>query len=226
MALAAGFTALYLVGSSRPYTHDGATSIAFNIAERPWRDALGGQVIYSNHPLSSVLGQLVWRLGGTTESWQRLIPAVAAGLLVGIVHWATSKRWSSAAGLAAAVILALNPLFIYAARTVRGYALMMLAVVVSTLILDRIVEAERSKLEVSNRLLVAYSLTIGVAIGAHAYGGMILLAHVGYVVAHKLPLRPWVARFGFGLAVGGAAYSLLLGSLFAGVAGTSSQNSP
>ncbi len=202
--------------AGRPFDHDGATSVFFNIADQPWSNAVGGQVIYSNHPLNSLVGQVVWRSGGQSEVWLRMAPALAAAALIGLVFREGQRRWGAPVGTSAALILGLNPLFLSIARSVRGYSMMMLGLAVGSLLVIKIADRERRGLEPDPWQPVVYSIAMGLGIGAHAYGGMVLLAHVGFLASSSIPLRPWLARIGGALLVGGALYAALLRAMLAG----------
>jgi uncharacterized membrane protein len=163
-------TALYLLHGGRSYTFDESVSIARFISTGSPRVALTEQYVFNNHPLFSVGQTLLWRAGGDTEAWQRVLPVFYGAGTVAALTWTIGRRLGLVAGVTAGAIVATNPVFAEQARLVRGYSLATFAVVVAGI---SIVSYLRGG---SRWWLVAHGVGAAVAVGTHLYAGVALAA--------------------------------------------------
>jgi len=93
---------------------------------------------------------------------------VTAAVLVG--------RFGVAAGVSAGLYVATNPMFVENSRDLRGYSVATLFGLLATILFfGRWTRAR----------LVLYGLLLGLAIAAHAYAGLVLVAHLLWIVARR-----------------------------------------
>lgn len=169
IAAGVGMLLLTVINIGRSFGYDEGVTYASFINGGSLRRALFTQVVFNNHPTFSATQAIAWRLGFAGETAQRLGPALAASLTVGLVVWYSTRRLGAVAGLSAGIVLALNPMFLGQARQLRGYALSALAVVVAGLLL------ERSWSDPRRRWLVAQTAAMVIAVTTHAYAVLPIL---------------------------------------------------
>ncbi|MDQ1402939.1 MAG: hypothetical protein QOG03_1255, partial [Actinomycetota bacterium] len=200
---------VYMIGSSRPFGYDASVTVARFVATPSLLDALRRQDVFNNHVLFSLAEHVVYSLTGSrSEVVLRLLPVAAAAGVVGLTAVMAARRWGLVAGAVAAVVVAANPTFAAEARDVRGYSMVVLAALVSTLILLSLM---RSEGDPSLPRRAAYVAVSAVGVGVHLSMALVLLAHLAAAVAHRHPRRLGILPMA----------SVLMGSLFyAGVAGT------
>src|SRR2546429_1001474 len=129
-------TGVYFIGAGRAYGLDASVTVHRFIATPSLLDPLHKQLIYNNHVLFSFVDHLVYSATGSKAEWVlRIVPVVASGLAVGTVTWAVARRLGSLPGISAGAVLAVNPILVATGRDVRGYSLLLLACVVSTVLL-------------------------------------------------------------------------------------------
>jgi hypothetical protein len=153
----------------RSFNYDEAITYQYFINGGSLRRALTTQVVFNNHPTFSALQTIGWRLGLVGETTQRLGPIVCGGVVVGVTAWYTARRVGVVGGLAAGAVLVLNPLFLEQFRSLRGYALSTMAVVLAGLALERSWHDHRV------RWLVVQGALMVVAVTTHAYSAVTLL---------------------------------------------------
>ncbi len=199
--------AWYLMGSGRSYVYDESVTIGFFV-DAGWLEPFTSQRVANNHPLFSFLSQLVWRAGGTTETWMRLLPAAFAAASVTTIAWWGTKRYGVRSGLIAALVLGANPLFVHYARLARGYSLLLLCALASSILLQRLVEDSGEAGRRSREL--AYVTFAAAGLATHLYMLLVLAAHLGLVLARSQWSLRWVIRW---VAVGALAALAYVGSL-------------
>ena len=139
------------------------------------------QIAGNDHVLVSLISHLVYSLTGTrSEVVYRLVPALAAGGAVGVTATALAERFGLVAGLCAGLFVATNPMFVENGRDLRGYSLAALCGVLATVLFLGSPSPLRSK-----RLLALYGALLGLAIAAHVFAGLVLVAHVLWVVVRR-----------------------------------------
>jgi hypothetical protein len=190
LLLGAATTAVYLIGSGRVFGYDSAVTFANFIATPSLIDAFAvhaqqpsiplAQIAGNDHVLVSLLSHLIYTLTSTrSEVVYRLLPALAGGGTVGVSAWALAKRFSLLAGASAGLFIAADPMFVDNSRDLRGYSLAALCAVIATVLFfmpDRFAK---------RRWLVLYGALLGLAIAAHAYAGLVLVAHILWVVSRR-----------------------------------------
>ena len=188
--LGAVTAAVYLIGSNRSFGYDAAASFANFIATPSLWDAFAVQTVMPSVPLKSVasndhvLLSLVSHLiysatGSRTEVVYRLVPALAAGGTVGVTTTVLVQRFGMVAGVCAGLFIATDPLFVDNSRDLRGYSLAAFGSVLATVIL-----AGASN-KWSRRRLSAYALIMGLAISAHVFAGVVLVAHLAWIATRR-----------------------------------------
>jgi hypothetical protein len=124
----------------------------------------------SNPPLFYVLGWGWTRVFGDGEAGLRSLSALA-GLLTVPVAYAIGRRAASGAaraGLAAAALVAVNPLLVWFSQEARSYALATLLSAVALLLFQRALEDRRG------RLLAAWALLAASALATHYFTAFVL----------------------------------------------------
>lgn len=187
---AIGTVVLGAINIGRSFGYDEAITYHFFVNEGSIRRALSTQLVFNNHPTFSATQAIGWRLGLVGESAQRLGPVLCAAATVGLIVWYTARRSGVAGGLAAGVVLALNPVYLEQARQLRGYSLATLAVVVAGMTL------QRSWYDDRHRWLWIQGVAMTVAVTTHAYAALAFLmfaaATVGMGRLRRAHVVTWV----------------------------------
>jgi hypothetical protein len=185
--LGAATAAVYLIGSSRSFGYDAAATFANFVATPSLWDAFAvstamptiplKNVASNDHVLLSLISHLIYSATGShSEIAYRLVPALAAGGVVGVATAALAQRFGLAAGIAAGLFIATDPLFVENSRDLRGYSLAALGCVVATVILAGRWTRWR---------LIAYGLLMGLAVAAQLFAGVVLLVHLAWIVTRR-----------------------------------------
>jgi hypothetical protein len=207
--LGAVTAAIYLVGGRRSFGYDAAATFANFVATPSIWDAFAVSTVLPSIPLKSVasndhvllslISHLIYSTTGSrSEIVYRLVPALAAGGVVGVTTTALAQRFGLLAGAAAGLFIATDPLFVENSRDLRGYSLAALGCALATVILAGRWTRWR---------LLAYALLMGLAIAAQLFAGVALLIHVAWILTRRSwpqlrQLAPaWVAA----AVIGGAA---------------------
>lgn len=202
LASAAGALGFYLMGADRALGYDAAVTVRnFVLTPSPF-DAFRRQVVFNNHPFFSFVEHVTVDLTGSAdEVTLRVAPALFAGAVVGLVVWAIARRRSLRAGIVAGAVLAANPTFVGAAREVRGYTLLVLCAVASTLLL----------FSARRRRGLAYTAIAAVGMATHLYMAFVLAGHA-VLLWRREPLGAWRPRWMAALLAGLVANLPLLTS--------------
>jgi hypothetical protein len=147
----------------------------------PWK-ALTTQFVFNNHQMFSVIQAVAWRIGLVGETSQRLLPVICGAAAVGLLTWWIGRRTDAFAGAFAGLLLLANPIFVVEFRTLRGYSLATLAVLVAA------IATERSWRDLRTRWLVVASIAMVVAVTTHTYSALPLVV-VALVTAVLQQLR-------------------------------------
>jgi uncharacterized membrane protein len=191
---------LYLPGASRAFGYDAGTTVGHFIATPSVFDPFRRQVVYNNHVFFSFLEHLVYSVtGSTSEVVLRLVPIAAGAVAVGLLAGAITRRWGVVPGLAAATILATNPVFVETARDVRGYSLLVLCTIGASLLFARAMATD------SPSVKAAYAAVLAVGIATHLYMVFVLVAQVAVAVCRRRARTLRVAWYA-GLLGGLVAY--------------------
>ena len=189
VALGAATAAAYLIGSGRVFGYDSAVTFANFIATPSLLDAFAvstqqptiplAQIAGNDHVLVSLISHVIYSLTGTrSEVVYRLLPALAAGGTVGIAASVLASRFGLAAGVSAGLYVATNPMFVENSRDLRGYSLATLCALGATVLFFK------SPLR-SQKVLVLYGVLLGLAIAAHVFAGLALVAHVLWILVRR-----------------------------------------
>ena len=204
----------YLPGLHRSLDFDSAETVGLFIREGPPWAVFKRQAVFNNHPFFSFLEQLVRVVTGRSDAAaMRILPIACGAAAVGLVAWYAARRFSLVAGVIAAAFVAANPMMNELSREVRGYSLVALCALVSTLVvIEELIPrpGERSAFGRWSGVWYVASLSIGLA--THLYMGVVAITHVGMVLAAGRLDESWRKRF-----LGAAVLSL---SAYAAMAGT------
>jgi hypothetical protein len=196
---AAATAAFYAVGSSRAFSWDASNTVANFVATPSLLDPFSRQASFNNHVLFSALDHLVYTATGSQdERLLRALPIAVAAGVVGLLCWALTRRLGILAGVAAGAVVAANPLSIHDFREVRGYSLLVLCALVSTVLLWRLLQEPASP----GRLVVAYCIVVALGVATHLLMLGVLFVHVAVVASGWAPLRRWLPRWLAGAALG------------------------
>ena len=185
--LGAAAAAAYMIGSNRSYGYDAAATFANFIATPSLLDAFAihsviptipiKSVASNDHVLLSLISHLIYSTTGSrSEVVYRLLPALAAGGVVGVMSTALSQKFGILAGACAGLYIATDPLFVDNSRDLRGYSLATVGSVLATIVLAGKWTRPR---------LLIYALLMGLAIAAHVFAGVVLLAHVAWIGSRR-----------------------------------------
>lgn len=209
----AGFAlaaATYLVGAGHSFTYDESVTVGFFVDTPSLLDPFRRQVVFNNHPLFSFIEHLVWSSGGRTETWMRLLPALFGAGAVGLLGWWLTCRRGILAGLCGAAVLGANPIFADNARTARGYSLLVLCAVASSIAMLQLVERGEQR-----RWSVVYVAAAAGGLATHVYMAFVVVGHVAFVVAKARPSGAWRMRWYLSALLGAVAYLGMLGHMAA-----------
>lgn len=200
-AVIATILPVYLLGFGRNYGYDEFVTVANFIRTPSPLDALSRQVVNNNHPLLSFLDHLVFSAtGNSSEAVMRLIPLVAALAAVAILTVACARRFGAIAGLSAGAYLASNPTFASWAQSVRGYSLLLLcAICSSVLLLQRRGAAWRG---------LAYVVAVAAGVATNVFMVPLVVCQAVYLGARRELSSGWCLRMVAGVCLG-AGLSLL-----------------
>jgi hypothetical protein len=185
--------AAYLIGSGRAFGYDAAVTFANFVATPSLLDAFAVHsqqptiplfgIAGNDHVLVSLLSHVIYSTTGSRwEVLYRLIPALAAGGVVGVTSAVLVERFGLIAAVCGGVFVATNPLFVVNSRDLRGYSLGVLCVVLATVLLPR---------AATGRWRWAYGLLLGMAVAAHFFTGLALVAHFVWVAARRPRTDLW-----------------------------------
>ena len=178
---------LYYVGY--PIGYDEAYTFV-RFSSKPFKFILADYHAPNNHILNSLLIGIVYRMIGN-HLWIVRVPAFIASVLSVPAAFITGRRFFSASqALAASVILAVSPTFIYTAVNGRGYSLIILFSLLLANFAGILVKEE------SRSALIAYAITgaLGfytIPIFLYPMAGISLWVAVTYLTAAE----PWQNRW-------------------------------
>ena len=193
VALVAGvITALMLGGQiDRGFNYDESLAVSTVISRGSAKVALTEAYVFNNHPLFAALQSEWWDLAGAGETRQRILPVFFGALAVALLAGWCTRRFGALAGVSAAAIVIVNPMFVTYARALRGYSLALLGVVVAVLALVEYVRQGAPPNQRGRKLLAFHALGIVVAMGTHVFSG-VAIGSVGlasFLILRTLDLR-------------------------------------
>jgi len=207
--LAGGLTVIvYLVGSGRAFGLDAAVTVHRFVATGSLLDPFRRQLVYNNHVLFSFADHVVYSVTRSTdEHVLRLFPVLCCGLAIGVATTATARQLGALPAITLAALLASNPILVSSGRDARGYSLLLLACVCSTLLLLRLRAGERGR-----GTQAMYALAIAAGVATHLYALAMLPMHAAVLGRDRDGLRRCLP-----LAIAGAGVGLVA---YAGIAST------
>jgi mannosyltransferase len=160
----------------------------------------------STPPLYYVLAWLWTHVFGTGEAGLRSLSALLGTATIAVA-WALGRRLGGArAGVAAAALVACNPMLVWFSQEVRAYALLALLGTLSALLWLRALEQPRA-----GGRLVAWGVVAALALATHYYA-VFLVAPQGVWLALRLPgLRERATALGLPVAAAIGLAPLALG---------------
>lgn len=197
-AAGAASLTLYLWGAGRSFTYDEGNTVGTFVRNgdllRPFRT----QAVFNNHPIFSFAETVIARVTSTDEPWMRLLPALLGAATVMLFAWWAGRRFGWAAALAGSAVLATAPVFVGEVRVARGYALVAFCALVASILLVDDVDTRPGR--------AGYVAAIAVGLGTHLYALLVVIAHLGYVIARRPPARARLVSLAIGVALGGIVY--------------------
>lgn len=201
-------TAVYLIGSSRSFDYDGSVTVARFIRTPSLFAPFTRQVVFNNQVAFSFLEHLVYlATGRASETMMRLLPIVCAAATVGLLVAVLARFAPLLVAVAGGVLLATNPLFVGAAREVRGYSLVCLCALASTSLLFSLLrQPTRSK----STLYVAF---VAVGLATHFYMVLVIATHLVILARRRRLTLEWRQRLLAGTILGVCAYLGVLSAM-------------
>ena len=140
-----------------------------------------------------------WLTVATTAEWATRLPsvvfaAVAAALMS---HWVSASSGSLLAGCAAGLLLACNAFGVEWSQQARTYTLAMLASVIVTYLFVQAADSD------TWRWWLIYGVAAGLAVYAHFFVALVLIAHYPALIALGRPkaVKRWAVAVGIGMFV-------------------------
>jgi 4-amino-4-deoxy-L-arabinose transferase-like glycosyltransferase len=160
----------------------------------------------SSPPLYYVLAWLWTHVFGTGEVGLRSLSAMLGSATIGVV-WALGARLGGErAGLAAAALVAFNPMLVWFSQEARAYALLALLGALSALLWLRALERPRA----TGRLL-AWGAIAALALATHYYAAFLVAPQALWLVLRAPGWRERAAALALPLAAAAALAPLALG---------------
>lgn len=121
-----------------PFGWDESVTVSRFVTAPTVVEAATRQAVFNNHLALSVMDHLVWAASGTaSEPAMRLVPTAALVAATGLLAWVIARAHGAVAGLIAGLLLCTNPVTFAVAREARGYGLMVLSTIGSTVLLRK-----------------------------------------------------------------------------------------
>jgi hypothetical protein len=204
LAVGAITAVFYFLGAGRPLDFDSSVTVGIFVKSGSMLDPLRRQVALNNHPLFSIVEHALWSLGLRSEAWLRVPPILFGIATIVIVTAWCARSFGVVPAVSAGAIVAANPMFAQLSRQLRGYSLLSLCAVSSTLLLWRLVE--RSARPIPWWVPAGYVLFTAAGIATHLYGGIVLIVHIGIVFARKEMHAKWYWRWVLSAVLGSLVY--------------------
>ena len=208
----------YLPGLHRSLDFDSAETVGLFIRTGPPWTVFERQAVFNNHPFFSFLEQLVRVVTGRFDAATlRLLPIAFGSIAVGLLVWYVARRFTVTAGVIAGALVAANPSLNELTRQVRGYSLLGLCALLSTLIIvEELVPTPDEPGAFGRRAGTRYLATVVVGIATHLFMVLVVAAHLGMVIAARRFDRVWRQRFLATIVLSSMAYAAMAGELFGG----------
>lgn len=193
LAIAAALR-LYRLGSQSLWFDEG---MSLGVARLSWA-GMYGVVTHREINMALYYALLkVWLAAGHSE-WLVRLPSAALGVAAVAAIYRLGGRWfGRSTGVLAALLLATNAFHVHYSQEARGYTLAALLVILSSEALLRATDGSRSAWR-------WYALWSALAVYAHVYAGLVLLAQGVWLLAIRRDVdwpRAWGALRGIGYGV-------------------------
>lgn len=194
LTVLAAFCCLFWIGNKSMWLDEGH-SISFAKASLPrlWDIVTERQ---ANMGIYYLLLHF-WMIPAEGETWIRLLSAVPAIATIPVAYAIAARLWDRRAATISGLLLAINTFLVRYAQEARAYALVMFLVTLSTHLYLRVTDEERR----SRSDLLWYVAVSVLAVYAHFYAGLVILAHVLAAGAKDAP-RALRSLGGAWLAIG------------------------
>jgi hypothetical protein len=206
---------VYFIGSGRSVGDiDSSTTVGAFIKTPSLLDDLRrviptAPMQFNNHPVFSLVEHAVWSSGLHSEAALRVAPILFGALAVGLLAAECARLFGWLSGLCAGLILAANPLFAFLSREFRGYSLVTLCAVGSTILLRRLLTPDAR-----GRFTEAgYVLVIAAGLATHLWFGLVLVIHLTIILVRRRWDMRWLGRFAAGGILGMLVYARTLSEL-------------
>jgi len=203
MGIAAGcaVAVAYLPGSDRAFGYDESVTIANFVRTPSLFDPFHRQVVYNNHVAFSFLEHLIYTItGSASERTMRFLPILCGAACVALVVAVLAARTTTWVALTAGALLATNPLFVDVTHEARGYSLLCLCGVASTVTLLSLQRSDSFWRE----LIYVGLLALGLA--THLYMVFVISGQIVFVIARREMNTRWMIRWLAAAIIGGSAY--------------------
>jgi hypothetical protein len=198
----------YLPGSGRALDFDSSQTVGSYVRTPSLADAVRSQRLFNNHPAFSLIEHLVYTATGSAEEWVlRLAPVLFAGCAVAVLVGSLRRHLGTIPAVCAGIFMATNPTVIELSRAVRGYSLLLLCGVVSSVALADLLR--RDGQGASRRSSTVYVASLALGIATHLYMAPILLGHMVLVAVRRALDGDWWGRWLIGVAAGASIYAAM-----------------
>ncbi len=171
-------TAWFSGGLGSSYNYDESVTVATFVELDSVVGTISTQNNFNNHLGTSVVSHALYRVGLGHPIAYRLVSVVLAAATVVLIYHVGVRLLSARAGLAAAFVVMLNPMFGELGGQVRGYAPMVFFLVAATWLL---VDSVRQGVPVGAN----YSLAVALAMCFNLYAAVPLAIHGVVILVHR-----------------------------------------
>lgn len=158
----------------------GDEMFSFVYSQKPWLDSLHFWTLETNPPLHMVLLKLWWQIFPTTELFARLPSVIFGAASIPALYIFAKKLFGGRMAAIAALLLALSPYHIFMSATARGYALLILLVILSLYFFHAIFIAS----ETTRKNYVWFGLTALGLLYAHLTSLLLLATEGLYLILY------------------------------------------
>ncbi|MBV8159809.1 MAG: glycosyltransferase family 39 protein [Acidimicrobiia bacterium] len=199
IAAGAATAAFYGIGAGRAFGWDASNTVGHFVATRSLLDAFRAQRGFNNHVLFSALEHVVFTVTGSQdERLLRILPIAFGAAVVGLLSWLVARRLGGVPGAVAGLVVAANPVAIQEFREVRGYSLVVLCALVSTVLFVRL----RRQRPPSRALVAGYCVVSALGVATHLSMVGVLGVQAAVVCRDRHSVPTWVPRLAAAVALG------------------------
>jgi hypothetical protein len=200
----------YVPGSGRSLDFDSSQTVGSYVRTSSILDAVRSQRLFNNHPAFSLIEHVIYTVTGSAEEWVlRMAPitfaACAAAALVAVLR----RHLGTVPAVCAGLFFATNPTVIALSRAVRGYSLLLLCGVVSSVALSEVLGSERGS-QRQRSWSITYVGAVALGMATHLYMAPIVLGHFVVVAARRALDSDWWLRWLGGVGLGATIYAAMI----------------